>query len=134
MTPPLFASFPAFLYAWRHGARVVLDAHTAAFLHPRWRHLLWLQRWLCRRASTTIVHNAHLAEVVRTAGAASTIVPDVPIVDDEIAPFPRSERFTVAVVRSFNADEPIQAILEAAARVPDVQFFMTGNQKHLRPN
>ncbi len=132
MTPPLFASFPAFLYAWRHGARVVLDAHTAAFLHPRWRHLLWLQRWLCRRASTTIVHNAHLAEVVRTAGAHSTIVPDVPIVYDE--------HRTVSALRERSPwrwcarstpTNRLQAILDAAALVPDVQFFMTGNQKHL---
>jgi glycosyltransferase involved in cell wall biosynthesis len=131
MTPPLFASLPAFLYAWRHGARVVLDAHTAAFLHPRWRHLQWLQRWLCRRSATTIVHNEHLAEVVRSAGAVPTIVPDVPVVYGEVEPFAKPEAFTVAVVCSFNYDEPVEAILAAATLVPDMQFFMTGNPKHL---
>jgi glycosyltransferase involved in cell wall biosynthesis len=131
MTPPLFASLPAFLYAWRRGARVVLDAHTAAFLHPRWRHLQWLQRWLCRRSATTIVHNAHLAGLVRSAGAVPTIVPDVPVVYGEIEPFARPAACTVAVVCSFNYDEPVEAILAAAALVPDIQFFMTGNPKHL---
>jgi glycosyltransferase involved in cell wall biosynthesis len=134
MTPPLFASLPAFLYAWRRGARVVLDAHTAAFLHPRWRYLQWLQRWLCRRSVTTIVHNAHLAEVVRSAGAVPTIVPDVPVVYGEVEPFARPDAFTVAVVCSFNYDEPVDAILAAAALVPDIHFFMTGNPKHLSPD
>jgi glycosyltransferase involved in cell wall biosynthesis len=38
----------------------------------------------------------------------------------------------VAVVCSFNYDEPIEAILNAAARLPDVQFYMTGNPRDLR--
>jgi len=65
MTPPVFAALPAFRYARRHGACVVLDAHTAAFLHPRWRRFQWLQRALCRKAATTIVHNEHMAGLVR---------------------------------------------------------------------
>jgi glycosyltransferase involved in cell wall biosynthesis len=131
MTPPLLASFPAFLYAWRRGARVVLDAHTAAFLHPRWRYLQWLQRWLCRRSATTIVHNAHLADLVHRAGAVPTLVPDVPVVYHEVEPFARPEAFTVVVVCSFNYDEPVEAMCAAAALVPDTQFFVTGNPKHL---
>lgn len=131
MTPPLFAALPAFLYAWRHGGRVVLDAHSAAFMHPRWRHLQWLQRWLCRRAATTIVHNAHLAEVVRAAGAVPTIVPDVPVEYAEIEPFSRPADFTVVAVCSFNYDEPIAEMLAAASLTPDIQFYMTGNPKHL---
>ncbi|BCS33204.1 hypothetical protein TBR22_A24310 [Luteitalea sp. TBR-22] len=131
MTPPLFASLPAFLYAWRRGARVVLDAHSAAFMHPRWRHLQWLQRLLCRRAATTLVHNAHIADLVREAGAHATLVPDVPVVYPAIDPFARPAAFTVVAVCSFNYDEPIAEMLQAAALLPDVRFFMTGNPKHL---
>jgi glycosyltransferase involved in cell wall biosynthesis len=131
MTPPVFASLPAFWYAWRTGARVVLDAHTAAFLHPRWRHLQWLQRRLCRRAATTLVHNEHQARIVEGMGAHATTVPDVPIVYARIEPFEKRGKPVVAVVCSFNYDEPIAEILEAARAVPDVQFYMTGNPKQL---
>lgn len=134
MTPPLFAALPAFLYAWRTRRPVVLDAHSAAFLHPRWRYLQWFQGWLCRRALTTIVHNAHLAELVRHAGGVPTIVPDVPIEYAEIEPFERPDGFTVVVVCSFNYDEPIAEILDAARMVPDVHFFLTGNPRHLSPD
>jgi glycosyltransferase involved in cell wall biosynthesis len=133
MTPPVFAALPAFWYAWRRGARVVLDAHTAAFLHPRWRRLQWLQRALCRRAATTIVHNDHQAALVRGMGAHATVVQDVPIVYSAVERFDRPASPVVAVVCSFNYDEPIAEILDAARRTPDVRFFMTGNPRHLAP-
>src|SRR5688500_12447273 len=102
MTPPVFAALPAFWYAWRRGARVVLDAHTSAFLHPRWRHWQWLQRRLCRQAATTLVHNEHLADLVRGWGCHVTLVPDVPVLFDAIEPFDKPPAFSVAMVCSFN--------------------------------
>ena len=129
MTPPVFAAVPAFLYAWRRGKRVVLDAHTAAFLLPRWRHFQWLQRYLCRQAATTLVSNEHLGKVVEAAGGHATLVPDVPVLFPNREKFPRPERFTVAVVCSFDYDEPVAEIFGAAARLPSVQFFVTGNPR-----
>lgn len=134
MTPPVFAALPAFWYAWRHGARVVLDAHTAAFLHPRWRYLQWLQGALCRRAATTLVHNEHQAALVRGMGAHATVVRDIPIVYDAVEPFARPGAPAIAVVCSFNYDEPIAEILEAARLTPGVRFFMTGNPEYMAPD
>jgi len=130
MTPPVFAALPAWWYAWRHQKHVVLDAHTAAFLHPRWRRLQWLQLAFCRKAATTLVHNAHLAEQVRRAGGHATVVPDVPVIFAEVETFVRPPQFCVAVVCSFNPDEPLEAIFAAARLLPDVRFFMTGNPRH----
>ena len=131
MTPPLVAAVPAFWYAWRTGARVALDAHSAAFLHPRWRWFQWLQRRMCRRAATTLVHNDYIQQIVADAGGHTTLVPDVPVVFAKGERFERPESFTVAVVCSFNYDEPLPAIIDAASRLPDVCFFVTGNPKHL---
>lgn len=133
MTPPLIAALPALLYTWRRGKRLVLDAHSAAFMHPRWRRLQWMQRALCRRAATTLVHNDHIAQLVRQAGGHATLVPDVPIEFPEVERFPRPDGFVVAVVCSFNYDEPVAQILAAARILPDVHFFVTGNPRHLDP-
>jgi glycosyltransferase involved in cell wall biosynthesis len=130
MTPPVFAALPVLAYTRRHGAQLVLDAHTAALLHPRWRHLQWLQRWLCRQAATTFAHTEHVAELVRQAGGHATLVPDVPVLFPATDRFPRTAAFTVAVVCSFNYDEPLPAILEAARQTADVRFFVTGNPRH----
>jgi glycosyltransferase involved in cell wall biosynthesis len=134
MTPPLFAALPAFWYAWRFRKRVVLDAHSGTFLDRRWRHFQWLQRILCRRAVTTLVTNDHLAGVVRAAGGQATVVPDVPVVFPVVEPFPRPETFTVAVICSFDCDEPVDVIFAAAARLPEVRFFVTGDARNLPPN
>lgn len=133
MTPPLFAALPAFWYARRTGASVVIDAHTAAFLLPRWRRFQWLQRALCRAAATTLVSNEHLAGVVQACGAHATVVPDVPVIFDPRTTFPRPPEFTVAAVCSFDYDEPVEAIFDAASQLPEVRFFVTGNAKRLSP-
>jgi glycosyltransferase involved in cell wall biosynthesis len=134
MTPPLVAALPAFWYAWRYGRQVVLDAHTAAFLHPRWRRFQWLQRILCRTAVTTLVHNERIAELVRAAGAPATLVTDVPVVFAEREPFARPPGFVVAVACSFSDDEPLATIFEAAQLTPDVHFFVTGDSRRLSPS
>jgi glycosyltransferase involved in cell wall biosynthesis len=133
MTPPVFAALPAFWYARRTGASVVIDAHTAAFLLPRWRMFQWLQRALCRSAATTLVSNQHLADLVRATGGHATVVPDVPVIFERRANFQRPPEFTVAAVCSFDYDEPVEAIFDAAGQLPDVRFFVTGNAKRLSP-
>src|SRR5688572_8855380 len=131
MVPPVFAGLTVWLYAAIRRVPFVLDAHTAAFLHPRWKSWQWLQRALSRRAATTIVTNEHLADVVRQSGGRAVLVPDVPVIFDKVEPFQRNSEFLVAVVCSFNYDEPIGEILAAARSLPSVRFAMTGNARHL---
>ena len=129
MSPPVFAVLTVWWWCLRHRVPYVVDAHTAAFAHPRWKHLQWLHNALCRRAATTIVTNEHLAAALRAAGARTTIVRDVPIKYPTTDAFSPEGAFSVAVVCSFNYDEPIAEILEAAAKLQDVRFYMTGKPK-----
>jgi hypothetical protein len=86
---------------------------------------------MCRRAATTIVHNEHTAGIVRGWGGHATIVADVPVIFERIEPFAKPDAMSIAVVCSFNYDEPLPDIIEAAAALPDVRFLVTGNPKHL---
>ena len=131
MVPPVFAAVTVWLYARMHGVPVILDAHTAAFMHPRWSSWQWLQRAMSRRAATTIVTNEHLADMVRRGGGRATLVPDVPVKFADMTVAERPSGFVVAVVCSFNYDEPVQEMFEAARALPDVTFMVTGNPKHL---
>jgi glycosyltransferase involved in cell wall biosynthesis len=133
MVPPVFAGCTVWLYARLHGVPFILDAHTAAFMHSRWKYWQWLQRWLARRAATTIVTNEYLAASVRDGGGHATLVPDVPVKFAQVQRRDRDHRFLVAAVCSFNYDEPVEAIFSAARALPDVQFVMTGNPNALRP-
>lgn len=132
MTPPFVAALPALWYAWRHDARIVVDAHTCAFVLPRWRRLRRLQLAICRRVCTTFVTNDHLARLIEAAGGHATIVPDVPVVFPDTTPFQRPPTLTIGVVCSFDDDEPIDAVFAAAERLPDVHFVMTGDSTNLR--
>ena len=133
MAPPVFAVLAVYIYSALARVPYVIDAHTSAFLHPRWTRLQWLQRFLCRRAATTIVTNEHLAQIVRSHGAHTTIVRDVPVKYKTGEEFEADGAFNVGVVCSFNDDEPLGEIFRAASELKDVCFYITGDPKYLSP-
>jgi len=129
MSPPVIAGLVVFPYCAVRRIPFVVDAHTGAFVDRRWRHFQGLQHWLCRKAATTIVTNMHLQDLLATHGADATILPDVPV------NYPKSDTtfekgpFTVAVICSFDYDEPVDLILDAASALPDVRFLVTGDPR-----
>ena len=135
MAPPLFAAFPALLWKWLFAVPFVLDCHTGAFTNRRWRRLQWLQHFLGRQAATNLVTNNHLQELVESHGGKTTIVRDVPVEFQATDEYPLPAGFNIAVVCSFNYDEPITEMFMAARQLvgAEVNFFFTGNPKHLRP-
>ena len=134
MSPPLLAAFPALLWKLFFRRPFVLDCHTGAFTNPRWKRLQWLQHFLCRQAATNIVTNSHLQSLVESNGGKTTIVRDVPVQFESTEPrFPLPAGFIVVAVCSFNYDEPIAAMFEAARQLSDVQFFFSGNPNRLDP-
>ncbi len=133
MSPPVVAVFAAAIYQFITRRPFAMDCHTAAFMHPRWKRLQWLQHALGRRAAVNIVHNEHLRDLVEANGGKTVIVKDVPVVYEIDERYDLSDGFNVTAVCSFNPDEPIAEIMEAARAVPDVHFYFTGNPKHLDP-
>jgi glycosyltransferase involved in cell wall biosynthesis len=128
MSPPPVAVLAVYLACLFTRAPFVVDAHSGAFRHPRWRLFQRPQFWLCRRALTTIVTSEHLAGLVRSHGGHATIVPDVPVTYGTEPHVARpDDEFRVVCVTSFDRDEPIAALFEAARRLPELRFFMTGN-------
>ena len=92
MSPPVFAVITVWLWSRLHRVPYVVDAHTAAFLHPRWRYFQSLHNALCRRAATTIVTNEYLGRVhlvldslTRNRSDAALIRVSVPFDDDPAA-------------------------------------------------
>ena len=131
MSPPSVASFPVWLYCLLFRASYVIDAHTGAFIHPRWERMQWLQRFFSRRAVTTIVTNRHLQRHIEAWNAPAKIVTDVPVCFAE-AKLPKLDgACNMVLVSSFDIDEPTAEFLAAAGRVPEVSFYVTGNSEKL---
>jgi len=133
MAPPVVACYPVWVYAKLAGAKYVIDAHTGAFLDGPWNRLTFLQRFVSWRAVTTVVTNRHLQEIVEAWGADATIVTDVPVCFAEPEAVRLDGDCTMTLVASFCPDEPIESFFEAAARMPDVRFYVTGDDRDVDP-
>ncbi len=129
--PPIVAVWLAWLYARQQRARYIIDSHSAAFLSPKWRWSLALHRLLARRALATVVTNTYLEAVVRGWGCPAIIVAFSPDNDLPGRPFPVAGPFNVAVVSSGAEDEPLDVVFAAAARLPSVQFYVTGDSSRI---
>ncbi len=93
---------------------------------PKWRLFHWLSRYSLRNADLTIVTNEEASALVAKAGGAAYVLPDK-IPEIASARAPRARTYPTAVfVCSYADDEPIDAVLEAASLMPEVQVFLTG--------
>ncbi len=73
--------------------------------------------------------NEYLAELLQAHGAPAVVVPDVPIEFEQGGVAQDGmEAFSVVCVTSFDRDEPVSAMAEAARELPDIRFFMTGDR------
>jgi glycosyltransferase involved in cell wall biosynthesis len=126
--PPVLAGLVAWLYTSATGARLILDSHQDVF-DPASRHgrMRRLNRWLARRAGATLVANAQLAERVRDWGGAAEVLHEAPPLWSVPAAAPIEGRPRVLFVCVFAGDEPVDAVLEAAARLPEVDVAVTGD-------
>jgi glycosyltransferase involved in cell wall biosynthesis len=125
--PPILLALLVYLYTRLLGGAYVIDSHTGALLAPWWRWSLPLHAFLSRRARATLVTNDHLAALVRRWGAPVYIVPDIPADFPAGSAFPVAAGFSVAVINTFSPDEPVAELLQAAAALPAVTFYITGD-------
>jgi glycosyltransferase involved in cell wall biosynthesis len=127
-SPPFVCGAIVYLYCRLRGARYVLDHHTDSFSR-RWAWALPIQRFLARRAITNLVTNSHWAEVVRSWQASPFILPD-PFVSlpegEQVAVEPG---FSLVFINTFATDEPTEAVVHAAAELPDVHVYITGSKR-----
>lgn len=125
-SPPSLAVWVVGAYAALTGADFVVDAHSAAMLADRWTRPRWLNRMLARRAVVTIVTNEHFAAQLEERGARALVVRDIPT-SFPSGPSPDLPAgFNVLVVNTFNFDEPLAEVVDAARRSPDVTFHVSG--------
>ena len=126
-SPPSFAAWVAAAYtALRSGARFAIDAHSDAFERSIWTRPGFITRVVARRAAVTIVTNEHWADIVRGWGGRALVIRSLPAEHAVGEPPPMPGAANVAVVNTWAADEPLGAVLDAAATLPDVDFHVTG--------
>ena len=131
VTPPVFAPLVCWLWgSWRRRP-LVIDCHTGTLESTKWGWADPLHRWLMRRASATLLHTEQALSVVEGWGAPALLMPDDLPEASEAAALPAAERQTVLVAGSFDENEPVEAVVEAARLLPEVELRLTGNPELL---
>ncbi len=128
--PPVVAPLIVWLFSPLLRYRFIVDAHSGAFQHARWSWSLPLQRFLARRALASIVTNEHMATIVRSWGARVKLVQDLALNLDPDGRRVRRGGFHVVFVCTYSVDEPVEAVIDAARRLPEVQFSFTGDPSY----
>jgi glycosyltransferase involved in cell wall biosynthesis len=139
--PPIFAVLLAYLYCRLASAQFIVDSHSGAF-SPVWRWALPIHRFLSRRAIVTIVTNEYLHDLITEWGGRACIIRDIPSEFPLGRPAHLEYPFNLVMVSTYAVDEPLEALFDAAAALPEVGFYVTGNPararkplpSHLPPN
>jgi glycosyltransferase involved in cell wall biosynthesis len=134
--PPTFLMHLLILlrFVIRRKMKIVADCHNAA-LRPPWNSVPLCVRFL-NRASLIVVHNDNVVETAHSLGlndkrlcVLGDCVPILPSAEIEARGQPRP---TIVMPCSFHADEPIEAVLEAAREFESATFVITGDHLRIR--
>lgn len=140
-SPPITCAFIAMVYKYLFASasriKILIDVHTGAITKPWSRNF---SRIIMRRASVTIVINKEQQNYLIQNYQVKPVVLEDPIPDftDILSSTKEHERYTlkqkavfnVAVISSYAYDEPLEEVFDAAAKLPDVYFYVTGDKKN----
>jgi glycosyltransferase involved in cell wall biosynthesis len=129
LNQPIPLILTIYVFTKLFGGKYILDSHSAPFNDPRLAGLLPAYRFLASRALFNINTNNFHKEVVESWGGESYIIADVPIAFGKDYPTWDVSENSIAVVASFMFDEPLETIWEAARKLPDVHFHITGDYR-----
>ena len=136
-SPPISCAFVVTLYCYfcsqKSRPKVLIDLHSGAIERP-WSKSI--SKFVMQKANANIVTNIELQKLLITNYNIKPIILEDPV-PDLAAELSRNrgyqvssdgdEVFKIAVISSFADDEPLEAVLKAAAELPDIKFFITGN-------
>ncbi len=133
--PPVPAVAIAWAWSRLSGVPLLIDSHPASFgTEPARvdRVMRPLLAWLVPRAVGCIVTTPRLGEQISRWGGRPLVVHEAPMPwEHAIGPRGCSAERRVLFVCTFAPDEPVMEVLNAARRVPDVTFAITGDLRRL---
>ncbi len=119
--------------------KLVADRHSnfrlSEALNPqfKWRLFHRISRYTIKKSDLTIVTNTHLKELVESWGGRAVVLPDaiphLPL--SQSGAYSLSHETTnIVYICSYAIDEPLEAVKEAFALNPTLNFFITGKPKN----
>ena len=134
MNPPVFTVLIGWFYCRVNKSRYVVDTHSGIFTSTRWRFFLPLYRYLAKRALMNMLHNKPQADEVEGWGAPSMVLEPGPIQTTTDRNYPFRFGFNVVIISTYDEDEPIFEVIEAAKQLTEINFYITGNLQRAPQN
>jgi glycosyltransferase involved in cell wall biosynthesis len=136
ISPPFLCPLIALAWCRLHRATLVIDCHTDAFQGPRWGWSQPIGRWLARRAHLVTLHTEEQREQVAGWGANALLLPDDVPGPEDAERRPDQDRVhatrpVVVVAGSLDDKEPVEAAVQAAVLLGDVEIRMTGDVRRV---
>ncbi len=130
-SPPIFAPLTVALWCKLHGKKrftYVIDCHPGTFYDHHWRWALWLLRLLARGAVVTTLCNEDAQYILKQWRVRGLFIPDgLPTMEPASGTIGSEGEARIALISTFSQDEPIAEVFEAARKLPQVTFYVTGN-------
>lgn len=129
VNPPVVPGLVVAAWSRLTGAPFLLDSHTSSFGvkgNAVARRTLGITRWLARRSAGVMVTTTSWVTEVQSWGATGLVVHEAPPAW-EVGPRVAGARPQVLFVGVFSEDEPVDAVVAAAALLPEVDLLVTGD-------
>ncbi|MDQ6883917.1 MAG: glycosyltransferase [Candidatus Dormibacteraeota bacterium] len=131
ITPPVFSPLVGWLWCTLYGRVFVVDCHTGTFHSWKWGWAHPISRALLGRARAALVHTEEDQALVKGWGAPVLLLPDeLPELGEALLQT-RSLSPRIVVAGSLRPDEPVAAVLAAAALLPEAEVRITGDINRL---
>lgn len=107
----------------------ILDTHPPGLFNRKWGWSRPIQRFTARRARMNVVDQEQFRALFASWGAPALILENPPkeIPFGRLEPPAEADAKTFVYVGTFADDEPVEILLEAARRRPDVTFYLLGD-------
>jgi glycosyltransferase involved in cell wall biosynthesis len=129
--PPIFAPLAVAMYcAVFRKTRFIMDTHSPALYSKKWGWTLPLQRFVAKFAALNSVDQDRFKDLFESWGAKAMVMRFPPPSDEFLSiarKTPVDSEFTITVVNTFAADEPVEPIIEAARQNPNVKIYILGD-------
>jgi glycosyltransferase involved in cell wall biosynthesis len=130
-SPPVFAPVAVALWCKLRGrkrASYILDCHPGTFYQRYWRWALPLIRPLARGAVVSLLCNEDAQNYLSKWHTNYLFLPDgLPDLSSGSCSVGTEGDARIAVISTFEKDEPILELLEAACLTPHVTYYLTGD-------
>lgn len=129
--PSLVLSLIAVIFKKIFGIHLIIDAHNSGVFPTK--NLQFLADFVNRNANHVIVTNDGLAAYIRKIGGSPVVLPDplphIATIKDNSSKWNTLTSPSALVICSWASDEPYCDVILAAASIPEVTFYITGNSK-----